>query len=83
MNRDYYARLNKQISQVQPDGTKKVMEKSWFTRGTMLMVNGYKKSGLFLAKSYKNDVSHQVYKITGVNGGDIDTIWQRWGEETV
>jgi hypothetical protein len=36
-----------------------------------------------MAKSYKNDVSHQVYKITGVNGGDINTIWQRWGEETI
>lgn len=83
MNRDYYARLNKQISQVQPDGTKKVMEKSWFTRGTMLMVNGFKRSGLFMARSYKNDVSHQVYKITDVHGGDIDTIWQRWGEETI
>lgn len=82
MSRDYYARLNKQISEMQIDGKKKVMEKSWFTRGTMLMINGFKRSGMFFSKSYKNQNSHQVYKIININDNDtIETNWQRYGEE--
>lgn len=81
MSRDYYARLNRQISEPQIDGTKKVMEKSWFSRGVMLMVNGFKRSGMFFTRSYKNQKSHQVYKIIQINNdGTIETEWQRYGE---
>lgn len=83
MSRDYYARLNRQMSQVQPDGTKKVMEKGWFTRGTLLMFNGFKRSGMFFTKSYRHTKSHQCYHIlTEVkNNGTIDMTAWRWGEE--
>jgi len=82
MSRDYYARLNKQISEMQADGKKKVMEKSWFTRGTMLMINGFARGGMFFSKSYKNQNSHQVYKIININDDNtIETVWQRYGEE--
>lgn len=82
MSRDFYARLNRQISEMQNDGKKKVMEKSWFTRGTLVMINGFKKSGMWFARSYKNQNSHQFYKITKVNdNGTIETEWRRWGEE--
>ena len=82
MSRDYYARLNRQMSQVQPDGTKKVMEKGWFTRGTLLMFNGFKRSGMFFTKSYRHTKSHQCYRIlTRVkNNGTIDMTAWRWGE---
>ena len=83
MSRDYYARLNRQMSQVQPDGTKKVMEKGWFTRGTLVMVNGFKRSGMFFTKSYRHTKSHQCYRIlTEVKkDGKIDMTAWRWGEE--
>ena len=81
MSRDYYARLNRQMSQIQPDGTKKVMEKGWFTRGTLLMINGFKRSGMFFSKSYKHSKSHQVYKITKVEDSTIEITSNRWGEE--
>ena len=82
MSRDYYARLNRQMSQVQPDGSKKVMEKGWFTRGTLLMFNGFKRSGMFFTKSYRHTKSHQCYRIlTEVkNNGTIDMTAWRWGE---
>ena len=81
MNRDYYARLNRQISELQIDGTKKVREKGWFTRGTKLMVNGFKRSGMFFLKAYKKTNSHQCYKITEINkDGSVAMTWQRWGE---
>jgi DNA polymerase-3 subunit alpha len=82
MSRDYYARLNKQISEMQISGKKKVVEKSWFTRGTMLMVNGFKRGGIFFAKSYRNQKSHQVYKIEQINDDKtIKTEWQRYDEK--
>ena len=82
MSRDYYARLNRQMSQVQPDGTKKVMEKGWFNRGTLVMVNGFKRSGMFFTKSYRHTKSHQCYRIlteVDKNGKINMTAW-RWGE---
>ena len=76
MSRDYYARLNRQMSQVQPDGTKKVMEKGWFTRGTLVMVNGFKRSGMFFTKSYRHTKSHQCYRIlTGVKNNGTGYPW--------
>lgn len=81
MSRDYYARLNRQMSEVQIDGTKKVMEKGWFTRGTLLMINGFKRSGMFFSKAYKHNKSHQVYKITDIKQNKIDITSKRWGEK--
>lgn len=67
--RDQYAKYGKQISEVQPDGTKKIMEKSWFKRGTKLMISGFRRDDMFVAKTYKNTVSHQIYKIEVENDG--------------
>lgn len=81
MSRDYYARLNRQMSEAQPDGTKKVMEKGWFSRGTLLMINGFKRSNMFFTKAYKHNNSHQVYKITNINQSKLEVTSRRWGEE--
>lgn len=81
MNRDYYAKYNRQISQVQLDGTKKVMEKGWFARGTKVLVNGFKRSGMFFCKTYKKTNSHQLYKITAINeDGTIEITNDRFGD---
>ena len=63
--------FKRQISQVQIDGTKKVLEKSWFKRGTMLMITGYRRDDQFVAKTYQSTQSHQLYKITQVLGDSI------------
>lgn len=76
--RDYYAMFKKQISQIQPDGSKKVMEKGWFTRGTMLMITGFRREDTFVAKTYKNTESHQLYKITEVCGDQVILQHERW-----
>lgn len=76
--RDYYAMFKKQISQIQPDGTKKVMEKGWFGRGNMLMITGFRREDTFVAKTYKSTEGHQLYKITEVNGEDIVIQHERW-----
>lgn len=76
--RDYYAMFKKQISQIQPDGTKKVMEKGWFTRGNMLMITGFRREDTFVGKTYKSTESHQLYKITAVVGDEIQVQHERW-----
>lgn len=45
---------DKQISQKDENGTKHVIEKSWFTRGTKLLISGIKRENTFVPKKYKN-----------------------------
>ena len=78
--KEYFAMYNRQISEKQEDGTKKVMEKGWFTRGTKLLVAGFRRDDTFVAKTYKNNGFHQLYKITTVSdNGDIEIIHDRAG----
>jgi DNA polymerase-3 subunit alpha len=64
--RDMYAMYKRQISEVQPDGSKKVVEKGWFTRGTMLLLNGFRRDDMFVVKKYASTQGHTVYKITDI-----------------
>ena len=75
--REYYALFKKQVSQVQTDGTKKVVEKSWFKRGTMLMVTGFRRDDQFVGKTYQSTATHQLYKITDVLGDEIKLQHER------
>ena len=79
-NRDQYAMYKKQISEKQIDGTKKVMEKSWFTRGTKLMLTGFRREDTFVIKTYKNTATHSIYKIVNINSekGEMELIHERY-----
>ena len=81
MTRDYYAKYNAQLSEMGIDGKKHVMEKGWFKRGTLVIVNGYRRQNQFVTKSYKRSNSHQLYRITKIyDNGMIDMTNKRWGE---
>ena len=69
--------FKKQISQIQPDGTKKVVEKSWFKRGTMLMITGFRRDDMFVAKTYASTSTHQLYKITDIVGDEMKLQHER------
>lgn len=49
-----FAKYDKQLSEKQPDGTKKIVEKSWFTRGNKLMFTGIRREANFVPKIYKS-----------------------------
>ena len=51
-----FVKYDKQISEKQPDGKKKIIEKSWFTRGNMLIITGIRRGANFIPKVYKNSV---------------------------
>ena len=81
LTRDYYAMFNRQISEVNEKGEKKVKEKGWFTRGVKLLVTGYRRDDTFVAKKYKSTGGHQLYKITEVVGRNISLTATRYGME--
>ena len=68
---------NRQISEVQSDVSKKVIEKGWFSRGTKIMVTGYRREDTFVAKTYKSTATHQLYRITDVDGKNITLEHER------
>ena len=69
--KEYFAMFNRQLSEVQEDGTKKITEKGWFTRGTKVMVTGFRRDDMFIAKTYTKTQTHQLYKITNIDGGNM------------
>lgn len=82
VNRDYFARINRRISEVQEDGKKKVKEASWLQKGMMLIVQGIRRQDMFICKRYSKSKYHQVCKIISVNekDGSIENTHLRWGE---
>ena len=80
--KEYFAMFNRQISEVQEDGTKKVKEKGWFSRGSKIMVTGFRREDTFVAKSYKHTSTHQLYKITNVENGEMQLEHERYGQES-
>jgi DNA polymerase-3 subunit alpha len=74
--------FDKQISARQPDGTKKVIEKSWFNRGNMIVVTGIRNGDNFVAKKYASTGGHQLYKIESIlANGDLILQDQRYQGE--
>ena len=63
---EYFSMFDKQISERGEDGVKHVVEKSWFNRGSMIMVTGIRRGDEFVPKKYASTAGHQLYKINGV-----------------
>ena len=67
--KEYFNLFDKQISERGADGVKHVVEKSWFNRGSMIMVTGIRRGDEFIPKKYASTPSHQLYKIELLNDG--------------
>lgn len=52
--KNQFAKWDRQLSTRNPDGTKTILEKSWFTRGTKLIITGFRREDTFVPKKYKN-----------------------------
>ena len=79
--KNQFAKYDKQISEIQPDGKKKVREKSWFSRGNLLYIQGIRRGDSFIPKAYKNS-KHKIpiMKITKVDGEDFIYTDKRYDE---
>ena len=64
--KEYFSLFDKRISERGADGVKHIAEKSWFDRGSMIMVQGFRSGDNFIPKKYASSSSHQLYKIDSV-----------------
>ena len=75
---DAFTHYDRQVSEKRPDGTKKVIEKSWLSRGNKIIVTGIRREADFVAKKYKNTPHHLVELITSIDdNGYIKTQIER------
>ena len=52
--KNQYAKWDRQISRKNPDGTKTIVEKSFFARGNKLIITGIRRDDDFVPKKYKS-----------------------------
>ena len=77
--KEYFTLFDKQISERQSDGTKKIVEKSWFNRGNMIVVTGIRSGDDFVSKKYASTGGHQLYRIEKIlDNGDLILQDQRY-----
>ena len=77
--KEYFSLFDKQISARQADGSKKIMEKSWFNRGNMIVVTGIRSGDDFISKKYASTGSHQLYRIEEIKpNGDLILQGERY-----
>ena len=69
--KEYFALFDKQISARGEDGNKHIIEKSWFNRGSMIIVQGIRMEDMFVSKKYASSGGHQLYKIDEVIDDEI------------
>ena len=65
--KNQFALYDKQISQRDSEGVKHVVEYSWFKRGTLLMVQGIRRSQDYIPKKYKGSVYPVISKIINID----------------
>ena len=67
------------------DGTKTVLEKSWFQRGTKLLVTGFRRGENFVPRQYKDSLyRHSVQLIKGIDdNGDLEMVSDRIDVERI
>ena len=77
--KEYFSLFDKQISEKGVDGVKHVVEKSWFNRGNMIVVQGIRSGDDFVAKKYQSTGGHQLYRIESIDeNGDLVLKDQRY-----
>ena len=69
--KEYFALFDKRISAKGEDGKKHIIEKSWFDRGSMIIVQGIRLDDMFVSKKYASSGGHQLYKIDEVVNDEI------------
>ena len=78
-NRDLYAYYNRRISEVMPDGSKRVVEEGWFSKGMTVIMCGYRRGNMFVAKRFRGsevmyrldvDENYNIVNVIGKRAGD-------------
>ena len=76
--KNQYSLYDKQISRKNDDGTKTILEKSWFSRGTLLLIQGIRREDVFIPKTSKNSIYPIISKIKSVKeDGGLELQFER------
>ena len=67
--KNQYSLFDKQLSERGEDGKKHVVEKSWFSKGTLLLVQGIRRGDNFIPKKRKDSIHPIISKITEIKEG--------------
>lgn len=80
---EQYSQYDKQISRLNREtGRKEIIERSWFKRGTKLIVNGYRSSDQFMARSRHSENKHAFYKVLDIDDtGQLEITRYRVDDE--
>lgn len=71
--KEHFSLFDKRISARGADGVKHIIEKSWFERGSMIVVTGMRRETDFIVKKYAATGGHRLYKIKNINeNGEIE-----------
>ena len=71
MYKGEFSHWDRQISERQADGSKKVTEKSWFQRGNKLFLHGYRRDDQFIPKAYSNSLYPNIALIVEDSEGEF------------
>lgn len=77
--KEYFSMFDRRISTIDPiTGKKKTLENSWFNRGSKIIVKGFRRDDMFVAKNYASSQGHILYRITQVlPNGDLELQGER------
>lgn len=65
---EQYSKYDKQLSQLDPETKeKKIIERSWFKRGTKLIVSGYRSGDQFMARGRQSENIYTFYRVIDVD----------------
>lgn len=83
LRKEHFAVFDAQISQKNANGKKTVLERSWFNRGNMVVVQGIRRGDEFIAKKYARSGGHQLYHIDAINAdGSLELRSERYKGES-
>ena len=75
---EYFALFDKQTFKRNADGSKTIIERSWFNRGNMILIQGIRRGDEFVAKKYASSTKHQLYHIDAIcQNGDLELRSER------
>ena len=81
INRNVFADYNKRIQDTGADGKNFIAEKGWFDRGTLIMLNGYRRNDTFQVMSSRKKGQKPIYKIISIgNDGTLEVESERYDE---
>ena len=65
--KNQFALYDKQISEKDSEGVKKIVERSWLSRGTKLMIQGIRRGNDYIPKKTRKSIYPVISKIIGVD----------------